>query len=60
MDMIKQISRHFNIQSSNPIHIMTQESTKEFLNAKGKKHKYNLFMQGMRFLLSTIGSLENL
>ena len=45
-DVIKAISRHFGIQSANPVHIMTQESTKEFLNAKNQKHKYNLFMEG--------------
>merc|ERR1711892_805204 len=46
LEKIKQISRHFGIQSANPVHIMTQESTKEFLNAKTQKHKYNLFMEG--------------
>ena len=46
MGKIKAIANHFNIQAANPVHIMTQESTKDFLNAKSKKHKYNLFMQG--------------
>jgi len=40
---IKAIANHFHIQADNPVQMMTQESTKDFLTSKTAKAKFNFF-----------------
>lgn len=44
-DELDSIVKHFNIQIDNPIMILNQEISRNFLNSKNPRDKYNFFMK---------------
>ena len=48
---IAEIAQHFNIQADNPVQMMTQETTKDFLTSKTPKAKFNFFRSGTQITL---------
>lgn len=45
-DDLNDITKWFNLQVDNPVHVMTQEESKRFLTSKTPKEKFNFFKLG--------------